>query len=90
MTVVKFLPRAAQDLLDLPKSLQQEIREKPKLLGKFPAMGPRLERAYAGYRYFLAGRNQYRIIYKITAPTLVQIAYIRHCKRQIGLRLIHH
>jgi plasmid stabilization system protein ParE len=90
VVVVKFLPRAEKDLLALPSSLQDEILNKTDLLSRFPQMGQRMERAYQGYRYLLAGRNQYRLIYKTTSPSLVEIAYIRHCKRQMGLRLVKH
>ena len=88
MAAVKFLPRAEEDLLALSHHLQDEIFYKVELLAKFPQMGPSLERAYQGYRYLLAGGNRYRIIYKIKSATLVEIVYIRHCRRQMGLRLI--
>lgn len=88
MAVVKFLPRAEKGFLSLPPPLQDEILEKVKMLSRFSALGPRMERAYAGYRFLLVGKNWYRIIYKIVSPQLIHIAYIRHCKRQMGLRLI--
>lgn len=90
MAAVKFLPRAEKDLLALSPPLQDEILNKAALLNRFPEMGPKMERAYRGYRYLLAGRNQYRIIYKVKSQSLVEIAYIRHCKRQMGLRLVRH
>lgn len=89
MTTVKFLPRAEKDLLLLPENLQNEILEKTKMLAHFPHMGQRMEKAYFNYRYLLAGRNQFRIIYRVTSEVLVEIAYIRHCKRQMRLRLIN-
>lgn len=44
--------------------------------------------AFEGYRALLAARNRYRIIYRIVAENLIEVAYIRHCARQIGLRII--
>jgi plasmid stabilization system protein ParE len=87
--IVKFLPRAEKDLLPLPENLQDEILHKTEMLSLFPLMGQRMEKAYFNYRYLLAGRNQYRIIYRVTSAALVEIAYIRHCRRQMGLRPVH-
>lgn len=89
MAVVKFLPRAVKDLLSTPQKVQLEILHKSELLTRFPEMGPRLEGVYQNYRYLLADKKRYRVIYKITSSDLVEIAYIRHCRRQMGLRLIH-
>ena len=88
MPKVKFLPRAEKDFLALAPALQDEILHKVELLTQFPEMGPKMERAFQGYRFLLAGKKNYRIIYRIKTPTLVEIAYIRHCRRQIGLRPI--
>lgn len=85
---IKFLPRAEKELLALPHALQDEILHKIELLQKFPEMGTRMDRAFEGYRFILAGKNRYRIIYKIKTADLVEVAYLRHCRRQIGLRLI--
>lgn len=89
MVVIKFLPRAEKDILALPEELQNEILNKIELLAPFPHMGSAMEKAYEGYRCLLAGKNRYRIIYKVTSPSLVEIAYIRHCRRQVTLRLVH-
>lgn len=88
MVTVKFLPRAEKDLLELPEELQTEILNKAELLVRFPQMGPAMEKAYRGYRCLLAGRNRYRVIYQVKSPSLVEIAYIRHCHRQVTLRLV--
>jgi len=44
--------------------------------------------AYQGYRSLLAVRRGYRIVYRIVSDDLVEIAYIRHCARQIGVRAL--
>lgn len=85
-----FLPRAEKDLLDLPRKVQDEILTKIETLRQFPYIGQKMEKAYTDYRFLLAGRNLYRIIYKILSPRRIVIAYIRHCSRQLGLRLVKH
>lgn len=89
MATVLFLPRAEKDLLELPDKLQDEILNKAAMLADFPHMGPAMERAFRGYRCLLAGNNRYRIVYKVVSAKRVEIAYIRHCRRQMRLRLIH-
>ena len=89
MVVVKFLPRAEKDFEALSESLQDEILDKCDLLSKFQKMGSPMEKAYFGFRYLLVGRRRYRLIYKATPPDLVEIVSIRHCRRQMGLRLVH-
>ena len=85
---VKFLPRATRQLLIFTPPLQDEILAKTGMLSHFPYMGQPMEKAYVGYRCLLAGGGAYRIIYKIVSPVLVEIAYIRHCRRQMGLRIV--
>ena len=89
MVVVKFLPRAEKDLLKLPPLIQDDILRRVEFLSDFPLMGQKMDRAYSGYRYLLAGKNKYRIIYKVMSSQRVFIAYIRHCRRQLGLRVVH-
>lgn len=86
---VKFLPRAEKDLLALPEKIQDEIIYKVEMLQTFPRMGTPMEKAYEGYRFLLAGRNKYRIIYKVKSEKLVEICYIRHCARQMTLRVVN-
>ena len=44
--------------------------------------------AFAGYRALLAAKNTYRIVYRIVSDELIEVAYIRHCARQIRLRVV--
>lgn len=88
MVTIRFLPRAEKDLLALPEDLQTEILNKAELLARFPQMGPPMEKAYSGYRCLLAGKGRYRIVYKPASSTLLEVAYIRHCSRQMTLRAV--
>lgn len=85
---IRLLPRAEEDLLSLPPNIQEIIIEKIELLYRFPKLGMAMVKAYKNYRCLLAFRNHYRIIYKIKSEDLLEIAYIRHCRRQMFLRAV--
>jgi len=85
---VKLLPRAQKDLEALPLVVQDQIVAKVELLRDFPEMGPAMFDAFQGYRALLAAKNTYRIVYRMVSDDLAEVAYIRHCARQMRLRLI--
>lgn len=85
---VRFLKSAEKEYQDLTSLIQNDILEKAVTLAEFPFCGPLMGRSYQGYRYLLAFRRQYRIIYRVLEDETVEIAYIRHCKRQLGLRVV--
>lgn len=85
---VKLLPRAQKELEALPLAIQDQIIAKLELLRAFPEIGAAMFDAFRGYRALLAARNTYRIVYRIVSDDLVEVAYIRHCARQMRLRLI--
>jgi len=85
---VELLPRAQKDLEALPLSIQDQIIAKIELLRDFPELGPAMVDAFQGYRAILAAKNSYRVVYRILADDLVEVAYIRHCARQTRLRLV--
>jgi plasmid stabilization system protein ParE len=85
---VELLPRAQRELGELPVPLQDQIIAKLDLLRDFPELGAAMVDAFEGYRALLAVRRTYRIIYRILSADVVEVAYIRHCRRQASLRLI--
>jgi mRNA-degrading endonuclease RelE of RelBE toxin-antitoxin system len=85
---VKLLPRAEKELAALPASVQDQIISKLELLREFPELGPAMFDAFAGYRILLAAPNTYRVIYRIVSDELLEVAYIRHCARQVRLRVL--
>lgn len=85
---VRLLPRAERELRDLPDSLQDQILAKLDLLAEFPELGTPMLDAFEGYRALLAARRRYRVVYRIVATDRVEVAYVRHCSRQIGLRVV--
>jgi plasmid stabilization system protein ParE len=85
---VKLLPRAEKELEGLPVSIQDQIISKLELLRDFPEIGPAMFDAFEGYRALLAAKNTYRIIYRLVSDDEIEAAYIRHCARQIRLRVV--
>ena len=85
---IRLLPRAERELANLPTTVQDQIIGKLEVLRDFPEMGPAMFDAFAGYRALLAAKNTYRIIYRIVSDEVIEIAYIRHCARQIRLRVV--
>jgi plasmid stabilization system protein ParE len=85
---VKLLPRAQKELQALPPAIQDQIIAKLDLLRDFPEMGAAMFDAFQGYRAILAAKNNYRVVYRVISNDWVEVAYIRHCARQVRLRLI--
>ena len=85
---VKLLPRAQKELEALPAAIHDQIIAKLDLLFDFPEIGAAMFDAFQGYRALLAAKNTYRIVYRMVSDDLVEVAYIRHCARQMRLRLI--
>ena len=85
---VKLLPRAQRELEALPAAIHDQIIAKLDLLFDFPEIGAPMFDAFQGYRALLAAKNTYRIVYRMVSDDLVEVAYIRHCARQMRLRLI--
>lgn len=85
---VKLLPRSQKELEAFPPAIQDQIVAKLELLRDFPEMGAAMFDAFQGYRAILAAKNNYRIVYRVISNDLVEVAYIRHCARQMRPRLI--
>ncbi|MGH7822274.1 MAG: type II toxin-antitoxin system RelE family toxin [Candidatus Binatia bacterium] len=85
---VELLPRAARELSALPMSIQDQILGKLEMLREFPEMGAPMLDAFEGYRSLLAARNRYRVVYRVVSDDLVEVAYVRHGARQVGLRVV--
>lgn len=82
-------PQAQKNLDTLQKTsprIFDELLKKIELLKEYPYLGPAMDRAYQGYRQVLC--ENFRIIYEIKSEQKIEIAYIRHCSRQLGLRLL--
>lgn len=85
---VTLLPRAVRELAELPDAIQDRVMEALDLLAEFPLLGVAMVGAFQNYRCLLAAGGRYRIIYKVVGTTRVEVAWFRHGRRQIGLRLV--
>ncbi len=84
-----LLPQAQRDLDNIRKASPQaaeDILSKIGLLEAYPELGPRMDQAFDGYRQLVQGK--YRIIYEVISPLRLEIAYLRHSSRQLGLRIV--
>ena len=79
---IELLPRAVADLEALPVRTQDRIVAKLELLREFPELGVAMLDAFHGYRALLASNSEYRVVYRIKNPALIEIAWIRHCSRR--------
>lgn len=85
---VELLTRAETELAALPLSVQDRVLAQLELLREYPEMSAPMLDAFREYRSLLAVRRTYRIVYRIVAADLIEVAYIRDCSRQVGLRII--
>ena len=85
---IRLLPRAERELAALPEPVRDQFIAKIELLYDFPGLGAAMFDAFAGYRALLAARNTCRVVYRIVAEDLIEIAYIHNCARQVGLRVV--
>ncbi len=75
---VVLLPQAQADLdaiFDPVLSVTRRLR----LLERFPEFGARMVGPFRGYRSTVV--EMFRIVYRVTAPRTVEVAYIRDCRR---------
>ena len=78
MTVVLLL-QAARDLDEIYDPVLGRILRRLKLLERLPEMGPPMMGAFAGYRSTVVA--MFRIVYRVLPRGIVEVAYIRHCRR---------
>ena len=78
---VIFLPQAEENLLAITEPLFTKMVEKIRLLESFPLMGPAMDDELAGYRGLTI--DIFRVLYRVIPDRHVEIAYIRHCKRNL-------
>ena len=44
--------------------------------------------AFEGYRSLLVANRRYRVVYRLLGDDHVEVAYIRHSARQVGVRIV--
>jgi plasmid stabilization system protein ParE len=78
---IRLLPQAEKDLDLIKEPLLTEVIEKLELLKDYPHWGSAMEGPFRGYRSFIIGI--FRVVYRIISSDKIEIAYIRHCRRNL-------
>ena len=76
---VYLLPQAQEDLNAVRDPLFSEIMGRIQWLRDYPFWGAPMDGPFMGYRSFVVG--MFRVLYRIPSEKRIEIAYIRHCKR---------
>jgi plasmid stabilization system protein ParE len=76
---VVLLPQAEQDLDDIVDPVLGRILRRLRLLERFPEMGAPMMGPFTGYRSTTVA--MFRIVYRLLPRGIVEIAYVRHCRR---------
>ena len=77
---VILLPQAQEDLGGIEHPLLARVLKRLGALRRYPDLGAPMVGPFAGYRSSVVGL--FRIVYKRPSPDLIQVAYIRHCRRK--------
>ena len=81
---VRFLRQAAADLDGIADPLYGRVLKRLKALGRFPELGAPMAGAYAEYRSTVV--SLFRIIYRLRPEQVVEITFIRDCRRRLPPR----
>lgn len=74
-----LLPQAQEGLDELYDPVFSRIIKRLRLLERFPELGAPMIGPFAGYRSTVVA--MFRIVYRVMPRGVVEIAYIRHCRR---------
>ena len=77
---VVLLPQAAEDLDEIADPLFSRIIGRIESLKQFPSLGAPMFGPFSTYRSFVVGL--FRVVYRVRTKTIVEIAYVRHCRRR--------
>jgi len=76
---VTLLPQARQDLDTIHDPVLGRIIRTLRLLERFPELGAPMVGPFTGYRSTIVA--MFRIVYRVLPRGIVEIAYIRACRR---------
>ena len=76
---ITLLPQAEQDLDAIYDPVLGRIIRVLRLLERFPEMGAPMVGPFTGYSSTIVA--MFRIVYRVLPRGVVEIAYIRHCRR---------
>ena len=76
---VVLLLQASRDLDEIYEPLLSRIVRRLRMLERFPEMGPPMLGPFTGYRSTVV--SMFRIVYRVLPRNIVEVAYIRYCRR---------
>jgi plasmid stabilization system protein ParE len=76
---IVLLPQAEKDLDQIVEPLLGRVIRHLRLLERFPELGPPMVGPFAGYRSAIVA--MFRIVYRVQPRGVIEIAYVRHCRR---------
>jgi plasmid stabilization system protein ParE len=76
---VVLLPQAQADLDEIYEPMFSRMVRRLRLLETSPQLEAPMVGPFDGYRSTAVG--MFRIVYRIAARDVVEVAYIRHCRR---------
>jgi plasmid stabilization system protein ParE len=76
---VVLLPQARDHLDEIFDPVLSRVVRRLRLLERFPEMGAPMAGPFAGYRSTIV--DMFRIVYRVRPRKIVEIAYIRDCRR---------
>jgi len=76
---VVLLPQAQRDLDGIYAPVLDRVVRRLRLLERFPEMGAPMLGPFTGYRSTTAA--MFRIVYRVLPRGVVEVAYVRHCRR---------
>ena len=78
---ILLLPQAEEDYAAIAEPLHSKITKRLRSLALYPSLGAALPEPYTGYRSTVVGI--FRIVYRQPGPDLINISYIRDCRRSL-------
>ena len=76
---VVLLPQAQRDLDEIHEPVLSRVIRRLRMLERFPEMGAPMMGRFGGYRSSVVA--MFRIVYRVLPRGVVEIAYVRHCRR---------
>ena len=77
---VVLLPDAQEALEEIADPLFSDIIRRLDSLKEYPELGSPMSGEFSGYRSTVAGF--FRIVYRLLPRSVIEIAYIRDCRRR--------
>ena len=77
---VVLLPQAQENLDAIAEPLFGHVVRRLQVLMEFPELGAPMAGPFAGYRSTVV--DMFRIVYRLSPPGIIEVAYVRDCRRR--------